>query len=131
VIVTVLYLWGALSDEKTGLSFVRVVVCSNKPNNNVKIFTNLHVMHGNNVHTICTGPLSVQSQYSRLYPMSTEVLYQVLSCTLTKKSHRHIFVIGFYSSYLIGQNLTKDKVESFCSRCHCIRFSNGGTNGVS
>jgi hypothetical protein len=28
--VTVLSLWVALSDERTGLSFVRVIVCSNK-----------------------------------------------------------------------------------------------------
>jgi hypothetical protein len=28
--VTVLLLWGALSDERTGLSFVRVIVCSSK-----------------------------------------------------------------------------------------------------
>jgi hypothetical protein len=28
--VTVLSLWGAISDERTGLSFVRVTVCSNK-----------------------------------------------------------------------------------------------------
>jgi hypothetical protein len=28
--VTVLLLWDALSDEKTGLSFVRVIVCSSK-----------------------------------------------------------------------------------------------------
>jgi hypothetical protein len=28
--VTVLFLWGALSDGRTGLSFVRVIVCSSK-----------------------------------------------------------------------------------------------------
>jgi hypothetical protein len=67
-----LVLRGARSDERTGLSFVRVTVCSNKSFVIMqKIFTILHVIHGNNVYTICTGPLSVQAQYSRLCPISS------------------------------------------------------------
>jgi hypothetical protein len=33
------------------------------------------LIHGNNVHTICTGPLSVQAQYSRLCPISSSFHY--------------------------------------------------------
>jgi hypothetical protein len=48
LLVSVLSLWGALSDKRTGLSFVRVIVCSNKSFVIMKkIFTILHVIHGN------------------------------------------------------------------------------------
>jgi hypothetical protein len=45
ILVTVLSLWGALSDERTGLPFVRVIVCSNVSCHNVHYIYILHVMH--------------------------------------------------------------------------------------
>jgi hypothetical protein len=67
--VMVLSLWGALSDERMGLSFVRVIICSNK--SLVVLwkyfqFCTLYIII--NVYKICTRFLSVQAQYSRLCP---------------------------------------------------------------
>jgi hypothetical protein len=63
--VTVLSLWGALSDERTGPSFVRVIVCSNKSLAIMQnIFTILHVIRGNkfiyNMYRTSVSPGSVQ-----------------------------------------------------------------------
>jgi hypothetical protein len=87
--VTVLLLWGALSDERTGLSFVRVIVCISK--SFVRIFTFYMLNMLINVYKIYTGPLSVQAQYSRLCPISSSFRYNgslitwtVISLTATK-----------------------------------------------
>jgi hypothetical protein len=60
---------GARSDERTGLSFVsqsavlgQLSVCT------ISIFYMCHLLL--NTYTICTKPLSVRAQYSRLCPIS-------------------------------------------------------------
>jgi hypothetical protein len=69
-------MWGALSDERTGLSFARVTavvsllsVCTIYIYMllNVYIYVCMHVYVY--VYTIYTRPLSVQAQYSRLCPI--------------------------------------------------------------
>jgi hypothetical protein len=57
-----LLMWGALSDEKTGLSFARVTGSSNVCCQYVQ-FTFYMLL---NVYTIYIRSLSVQAQYSRL-----------------------------------------------------------------
>jgi hypothetical protein len=70
-----LLMWGALSDERTGLSFARVTVSSNK---SVVSMYNLHFtcyqMHVR-VYRTHTGPLSVQAQYSRSGPIFSSPCY--------------------------------------------------------
>jgi hypothetical protein len=54
------------------------------------------------------------------------VLHPVFLYTVEKEYCCHIFLIGFYFFYLIGQNTRKDKVETCSGRCHCIRSSSDG-----
>jgi hypothetical protein len=62
-----LLLWGALSDERTGLSFATVTAISSK---SVVSMYNLHfTCYETYVYTIYIRPRSVQSQYSRSCPI--------------------------------------------------------------
>jgi hypothetical protein len=68
---------GALSDDRTGLSFVRV---SSKSFVSIYIvFTNENI--STNVCTIYIRPLSVQAQYSRLCPISSSDRYNGILVT--------------------------------------------------
>jgi hypothetical protein len=62
-----LLMWGALSDERTGLSLARVTVSSYK---SVVSMYSLHVIKYIYICTTYTGPLSVQGQYSKSCPIS-------------------------------------------------------------
>jgi hypothetical protein len=71
--VTVLSVWGALSDEKTGMSFVRVTVSNSKSvvsMFNIVTFYTLYMLFSVCIYAIYTRPLSVQAQYSRSCPIS-------------------------------------------------------------
>jgi hypothetical protein len=86
--VTGFLMWGAFSDERTGLSFARVTAVVSVLS--VRTIYILHVIKGMYVsmyvcmyvcmyvYTIYTGPLSVQAQYSKscptiiLYPLGTD-----------------------------------------------------------
>ena len=60
-----------------------------------------------------------------------EVLHPVFLYPVEKEYCCHIFLIGFYFFYLIGQNTRKDKVETCSGRCHCIRSSSDGREKMS
>jgi hypothetical protein len=66
--ITVLFMWDTLSEERTGLLFVRVTVSSNKfiASMYSYLYLSSYLMF---VYTIYTRPLSVQAQYSRLCPI--------------------------------------------------------------
>jgi hypothetical protein len=79
--VTFLLLWCALSDERTGLPFVRVIVCVSKPFATIlvlRIFTFYMLNMLINVYKIYTGPLSAQARYSRFCPISSSFCYHSL-----------------------------------------------------
>jgi hypothetical protein len=75
--ISVLSMWGALSDERTGLSFVRVIVSSKSI---VSIYTYLHfIWYQLFICTIYTRPLSVQAVSTADYALF-----------LTKPSHNSL-----------------------------------------
>ena len=55
-----------------------------------------------------------------------EMVHGVFLYPVEKEYFCHIFLIGFYFFYLIGQNARKDKVETCSGRCHCIHSSSDG-----
>jgi hypothetical protein len=106
---TILSMWGALSDERTGLTFARVTVSSNKY---VVSMYNLHfTCHKMYVYITYTRPLSVQTQYSRSCPILSSscyngslVTWMVICLTTTKLKARIFPVSGF----------TLSNVENIC-----------------
>jgi hypothetical protein len=66
-------MWGALSDERTGLSFARVTVNSN--NSVVSMYNLYFTCYQTYVYTIYTGPLSVLVQYRRSCPIISSSCY--------------------------------------------------------
>jgi hypothetical protein len=98
VIVSVLSLWGALSDERSGLSFVRVIVNSHISlvwKNNIFTFYMFHMFL--NAYTIYTRPLSVQAQCSRVCPISSSfhdngnLVTWTVVCLTAAKFKPHMF----------------------------------------
>jgi hypothetical protein len=66
-------MWGALSDERTGLSFARVIVSSNKSvDSTYTLYFTCYYMY---VYTIYTSPLSLQVQYSSSCPIISSSCY--------------------------------------------------------
>lgn len=68
--------------------------------------------------------ISLSQEWSSGFPR--EVLHPVFLYPVEKEYCCHIFLIGFYFFYLIGQNTRKDKAETCSCRCHCIRSSSDG-----
>ena len=63
-----------------------------------------------------------------------EVLHPVFLYLVEKEYCCRIFLTGLYSFYLIGQNTSKDEVETCSGRCHCIVLQvmgGGGGNVIS
>jgi hypothetical protein len=82
-----LLMWGALSDERTGLLFARVTVSSSKPL--VSMYVCMYV------YTVYTRPRSVQAKYSRSCPIISCSCYNgslvtstVVCLAISGKSYR-------------------------------------------
>jgi hypothetical protein len=81
--ITVLSIWGALSDERTGLSFTRVTVSSNKSLVSMHSTLTSYILLKVCIYYIYTRPLSVQAQYSRSCPIFSRSRYNGTLVTWT------------------------------------------------